>query len=179
LITASLLDRVSGMVALLLLAFLAALFGNVYQQFSRWQSLIWIALLLVLPVYYLFLKWFFPVFLAVFWKSSGMSVLLQILAMMSVVMVFLALHIDDHFADYIFLYILSVIASAIPLTLGGIGAREAVFVFVPPLINSPVDPDTALTVSLLYFLISALTSLTGALIKLPHVQVKRKDPMKY
>ncbi|MFP4090754.1 MAG: lysylphosphatidylglycerol synthase transmembrane domain-containing protein [Cyclobacteriaceae bacterium] len=179
LITASLLDRVSGLVAMLMLALLFAYFSNIYHQLTDWQWLIWTGLVLALPAYYLLLRWFFPVFLPIFFQSSWMSLLLQLLAMGSVYMILLALHIDDYYADYLLLYILSVIASMMPLTLGGVGAREAVFVFVPPLIDSPVNQDTALTVSLLFFLISALTSLSGALIRLPEVHVNRNDTASY
>ena len=61
--------------------------------------------------------------------------------------------------DYLFLFLASSIASAIPITLGGIGARELAFVFGSELLG--VNQEIAVALSLLFYTTSLISSFPG------------------
>jgi len=53
----------------------------------------------------------------------------------------------------------------LPFTIGGVGARELVFLLGAQWLQT--NKDTAVAFSLLFFLITAISSLAGAVMKLP------------
>ncbi|MEP0712640.1 MAG: lysylphosphatidylglycerol synthase domain-containing protein, partial [Algoriphagus sp.] len=57
---------------------------------------------------------------------------------------------------------LSSIVAVLPLTIGGVGARELVFVYAHT--YAGIDEATAVAFSLIFFLITAMVSLTGSMI---------------
>lgn len=168
-ISASLLDRISGVVALGFLMLITAYFSNIFTFLQSWQWLVWAGVILAFPLYYLLLKYVFPIYLKIFHSSNIYSLIVQLLQLFSVIMILKALHINSLYAEYCTLFMLSTFAAMLPLTIGGIGAREAIFVYLPPLIGSSISEDSAVTLSLLFFLISAGSSLLGALIQLEDV----------
>ncbi|WKN31863.1 lysylphosphatidylglycerol synthase transmembrane domain-containing protein [Porifericola rhodea] len=175
LITASLLDRISGVVALGVLMFFSVYFSNIYEYLEAWRWLIWAGILLAYPLYYILLRYFFKSFLPIFNSSNIYSILVQTIQLGSVIMILLALHVDTLFAEYSALFMLSTFAAMLPLTIGGIGAREAVFVYLPPLIGSSISEDTSVTLSLLFFLITVVSSLGGAFIKAEQPQFDKTE----
>lgn len=158
--SALLLDRVNGLAALVFLAFLggcwipASVLG-----FPTW----WIALpglLLLYPVYFFFLTRFFSRFSAIFLPSNLYSLGVQLLQLLCMGALLLALKVEDQLFYYGIIFLISSMVAVLPLTIGGIGAREIVF-----LIGAEVfmlQQDAAVAVSVLFFLITALVSLSGA-----------------
>lgn len=59
------------------------------------------------------------------------------------------------------LFLISSLVSIIPFTVGGIGAREMAFVIGANLIGS--KPEVCVALSLIFYFISAVVSLSGAL----------------
>jgi uncharacterized membrane protein YbhN (UPF0104 family) len=70
-----------------------------------------------------------------------------------------ALHIDLFYWDYLTLFMLSSVAAIIPLTIGGIGSREMVFLFGAQFLQ--IDKTAAVAFALLFFMVSAASSLIG------------------
>lgn len=64
---------------------------------------------------------------------------------------------------YQLMLLLSSIVTVLPLTIEGIGTRELVFVYSHAVVG--IDEAAAVAFSLIFFLISALVSLVGSLIK--------------
>ena len=62
-------------------------------------------------------------------------------------------------AAYLLLFLLSSIAAAIPFTIGGAGARELVFLFGANWFG--IDPNVAVSLSLIFYLITVLMSFSG------------------
>ena len=61
--------------------------------------------------------------------------------------------------NYLFLFFLSAIAGSVPITLGGVGAREVVFMWGALYLG--VDENSAVALSLLFYVASAITALPG------------------
>src|SRR5699024_8044109 len=89
---------------------------------------------------------------------------IQVLQLSSVFFLLQALHVEGSLLAYFLLFLLSSIAAVIPFTIGGAGARELVFVVGAPLLG--VISTHAVAISLLFFILTAIASFTGILIKI-------------
>lgn len=157
---AILLDRLSGLAALGVLALLllgfsayAALLG----QWSRWAA--WIAALAVWPIAWWVTKRFFGEFLAVFTPTMVWGLGVQLLQLLCAWAILAALGVDERIVDYLSLFLFSSVAAVLPITVGGVGIRELTFLYGLPLIHR--TPEEGITFSLLFFAVTALSSLTG------------------
>lgn len=157
LITASVLDRLNGLAVLGLLALILA----------SWlipESVLGVAPWLLLPVYgaglagaLWFLKRYFGGYYPVTGKTTSLSFGVQVLQLSAVLCLLAAFDTPRHVDAYMLLFLASSVAAAIPFTIGGAGARELVFVAGAPLLG--VIREEAVAVSLLFFLITVVSSL--------------------
>jgi uncharacterized protein (TIRG00374 family) len=74
-----------------------------------------------------------------------------------------SLGVTENILAYQLVFLLSSIVAVLPLTIGGVGARELVFVYAHA--YAGIDEAAAVAFSLLFFLISAAVSLVGAFVK--------------
>ncbi|WP_420155124.1 lysylphosphatidylglycerol synthase transmembrane domain-containing protein [Siphonobacter sp.] len=161
-----LLDRGSGMLAI---TFMIALLGGsstwLTSQFGLPYG--WLSGLALLVgaggwgVYRLFFRKFVPVFPAAFSLSLGV----QSTQVIVILLLLRSIGVTDHSLEYGLVFLVSSIASVLPLTVGGIGVRE--FVFLTAAEYLPIQSDQAVLASLLFFFINALSSSLGAFITLP------------
>jgi uncharacterized membrane protein YbhN (UPF0104 family) len=159
LISATLLDRISGLIALIFLVFIFSYFINlsILGEWINW--LISGLLLLTYPVYYVFYRLLFKRFSAVFIKSNIQSLGVQMSQVISALFIMWALDVHQYYFEYLFLFLLSSVVAVLPFTIGGVGARELVFIFGANYLM--IDMNTAVAFSLLFFLLTALSSFTG------------------
>ena len=75
----------------------------------------------------------------------------------------MALGISENILAYQLVFLLSSIVAVLPLTIGGVGARELVFIYAHT--YAGIQETAAVAFSLIFFLISALVSLSGSWIK--------------
>ena len=120
-------------------------------------------LVLTIPMFWLAQKFFFPDFLPSFWSASGWSFAGQIAQLICAWFILKSLGITENILAYQLVFLLSSIVAVIPLTIGGVGARELVFVYAHT--YAGIQETAAVAFSLIYFLISAAVSLVGAFIK--------------
>ncbi|RFM29434.1 lysylphosphatidylglycerol synthase transmembrane domain-containing protein [Deminuibacter soli] len=153
---AVLLDRISGVVGLGILA--AIYYYAIYQgqYYSTWLPI------LVVPgvaAYYLFVKWLFPSFIKGFWPTLWMGIAVQALQVLCAYAIMQALHLDAHYTAYIFIFLLSSIVAILPFTIGGLGARELVFVWGSK--QFLLNQSESVCISILFYLITVVVSLVG------------------
>lgn len=166
LISASLLDRLSGVVILFVMMCVFLLFSSL-QNSGRWFLIITItALLLAIPVHYLIIRIFFKTFLSKFRITTLQSVLVQAGQVACAFCLMRSVHIHGHEMDYLSLFMLSSVVAVLPFTIGGMGARELVFVYCAQWLF--IDKEAAVVFSMLFFIVSALSSLPG-LIFIPRI----------
>jgi uncharacterized membrane protein YbhN (UPF0104 family) len=155
---AVLLDRFSGLLALgLILA--------VYAVFTL-NNTTWIALLIAgaiaaVFILYFIIRRYFPEFIPGFWPTFFLGLGVQIMMVACIYAVMLALHIHEGQTGYVFIFLVAVVASVLPLTVGGgLGIRE--FVFYKGALYLGLNEHTAILVSLLFYFVTLVTSLFGA-----------------
>lgn len=152
------LDRLSGLLALFLLACLL-----LYAlQLSALEGYDWLALLLVpvsIGVFWMLGRRFFPYTLSIFWRSLSYSLGVQLAQLACVLSILMALSIEADQGAYLLVFLVSSIVSVLPLTLGGIGSREVTFYYGAEFLR--LQETRSIAISITFFLITALVSLMG------------------
>lgn len=167
LVQASLLDRLGGLVAIIFLLLVLILPVDLALPFASqipWEVLVGVAALLVVPVFWLMQKLLFKFFLPSFWKANGWSMAGQVAQLVCAWFILKSLGVTENFLAYQLVFLLSSIVAVLPLTIGGVGARELVFVYAHT--YAGIDEAIAVAFSLLFFLITAMVSLTGSMISI-------------
>ena len=163
LVAASLLDRISGLFALVFLALVMGIFLDL-SIFSKGISGILISLIIIsYPMYYIIVKYVFKSFLPSFHTSSIYSFGVQIFQLICAYFIFKSLGVSGLYLEYLTLFLVSSVVAVLPFTIGGVGARELVFIFGANYFM--IDKNTAVAFSILFFLITALSSFSGLFLK--------------
>jgi len=153
LIWSALLDRGSGLVALIVLT---VVYFNLYDNGYDWSAMSWpiipITLIGSFLVHHLFFKSWKPAFT----KTTVLSILVQVLQVVTIFFLTKAIGLDVKITEYIFIFLVSSFAYILPF----IGARELAFVYGAEYLG--LDNEISLTLSLLFYLVIAFNSLSGA-----------------
>lgn len=166
LLQAALLDRLGGLVAIVFLLFGLFLIVDVELEFlesSLWNSLMIGGLILTIPAFWLIQKFVFKDFLPSFWSANAWSFSGQVAQLVCAWFILMALGINEKIMAYQLVFLLSSIVAVLPLTIGGVGARELVFVYAYQ--YAGIEETAAVAFSLIFFLITAGVSLMGAFVK--------------
>ena len=164
LLNSVLLDRGNGLAVLLWLMFCLMSLLNLPWDFP--VPMFWLGVLGIIaipPGFYLVMLLFFKPFIGSIPSTTGFSFLNQILQLFSAYFILASLGVEQQFIPYLFVFLVSSTVSVLPLTIGGVGARELVFVFAHDYVG--IDQNVAVAFSLLFFLVTVLTSLSGLFVK--------------
>lgn len=159
LLSATFLDRVSGVAMLLMLALIMTSMSSVPQLFPYFRVVLICGALLAVPALYIFIKVFFQSFITPFWPTTVLSIVVQVGQVLAAFAILLALGIDQAFMDYLSLFMVSSIAFFLPISIGGAGAREVVFLYGARYLD--ISESLGVTFALLFFAATALSALTG------------------
>ncbi len=156
---ATLIDRVTGLVALTVITFSLFLTLPINIHYMCGGL---IAAGLTSLITRVVIKRFFPMFEKTFDHTILHSFLVQILQMGSAWCILLGL---SYLADPLLLltvFMVSSVMAVLPFTFGGAGAREFTFALAATfLAMEPTLRDTSIALGLLFYLITAITSLGG------------------
>ncbi len=163
------LDRLSGLLLISVYTCILALFIQ-NSFFADYKVLFGLAI----PCGFIFFwfintKFFRPV-LPVLWRSVGYSSLVQLVQLISIFFLLMALGITGNIIAYLFIFLISSIVSVVPLTIGGIGSREITFLYGATLLE--LNANSSVAVSLLFFLMTAIISLTGIVYHFKKIELK-------
>lgn len=166
LLQAVLLDRLGGLVAIVFLLFAFFLLVQVdvpWLESSWWNILMVLGLILTIPAFWLMQKLLFKDFLPSFISANAWSFAGQISQLLCAWFILRALGIQEQIMAYQLVFLLSSIVAVLPLTIGGVGARELVFIYAHT--YAGIEETAAVAFSMIFFLITAGTSLVGAFVK--------------
>ncbi|MCK9411208.1 MAG: flippase-like domain-containing protein [Prolixibacteraceae bacterium] len=153
---AMLVNRIAGLVAIgMITIVLYYISGDEFK--IGWIGWLGIPFLYLLYYYVLlfFLKSFAPIHAGLF----GWSMILQLMQLLSALFILNAFHQLDNISEYLFLFFFSAIATAVPITIGGFGARETVFLWGAQFLH--LDYELSIALSFMFYLMSAFSSLGG------------------
>ena len=162
LISATLMDRISGVSILLSISFfMLALILNRFETGNRllFFSLAVSGSISVIVAYYYFLKWFLPYFINGFNYTTWLSFLVQTGQVVAAYFLLLSIGVTGSYFDYLLLFMLSSLASVLPFTIGGVGAREFVFLYGYRYLL--IDKNVSIAFTSLFFVVLAVSALIG------------------
>ncbi len=110
-------------------------------------------------IYYFVMRRYFVDYSYNFFVTHGKALLVQSMQVVSVIILLYALNHEGKFAPYLFMFLLSSLVAIFPFTVGGLGARELVFVYGAQYFH--MDQHLAVIISLLFYCISAILSFSG------------------
>lgn len=161
LIKANLLDRLSGLAALVFLA--AILFC--FSSFSGLYASLWVLSLLtaflVYPVFITLHKKLFSSFATYLKQTTFLALVVQLIQLLSAFFIILSLPETVNMVDFMTLFLISSVVAVLPLTVGGVGAREVTFLYGLTLIGQ--SPAIGIAFSFIFFLITLVSSAIGLL----------------
>jgi uncharacterized membrane protein YbhN (UPF0104 family) len=149
-------DRLSGLWALGLIISMLVIFIP-YLGIPNWAP---IAIVIIgTAIYFLVMRRYFSDYSGNFLITHGKALLVQSMQVITVIILLYALNYEGKFSPYLFMFLVSSLVAIFPFTVGGLGARELVFVYGAQYLE--MDQHLAVVVSLLFYCLSALLSLTG------------------
>ena len=155
-ILATVFDRLSGLLALVLLWLFFALF--IPEKPIPSLYLLIISGFGILLFYGIVYRWF-NLFYQTLHATNLLAFGTQLSQVISAFLILKALGNEAHTFEYLFVFLLSSVVAVIPFTIGGIGAREVAFLYASNYLH--LDTSLSIALSLLFFFITALVSLTG------------------
>ncbi|NTV98524.1 MAG: flippase-like domain-containing protein [Chlorobiaceae bacterium] len=159
-------DRICGIVALTFLSIILLLPSSFAARFPGLVPYAWLELVLIYPLALLVNRLFYRQFLGVFALVTAESLLVQATQVISAFFILIALTHNGHIVDYLAIFLISTVATIIPITIGGAGTREVTFYYLLDSIHLETGAGVAL--SLIFFAISAVSSLAGILSRIRH-----------
>jgi uncharacterized membrane protein YbhN (UPF0104 family) len=155
---AVLLDRFSG---LLVLGLLLAIYSVWVLKNSLWIAAIVAGALLAVVALYIVIKYWLKDFIRSFLPTLLLGILVQVLQVVCAYLIMFSLGIPISQSEYIFLFLVSSVVAVLPLTIGGLGAREIVFLEGSKYFG--LIQENSVVISILFYLITLVTSAWGLL----------------
>lgn len=157
-VTITLLDRISGLIALGQLSVILLLWVPEFQQY--WFFVVPALLISFILGWGLF-RWAGGTLPKVWLLSSIQSIGVQGSQAIATLGLVLALGQGLHWADYLILFLISSLVAMIPITIGGAGARELTFLYGSQFLD--IHAEKAVAIGFLFYLISTSVSFFGIL----------------
>ena len=152
-----LVNRIAGLVAIGVITVILYFLSGLHLEYGKAA---WLGIPLVYILYLVVLKYFFKssynIHAGLFWWS----LLLQMMQFFSALFILFALNQFTDIYDYLFLFFISAIATALPITIGGIGAREMVFLVGAKTLS--LNNELCIALSLVFLCMTYIQSLWGA-----------------
>jgi len=155
-IKALLIDRISGLFAIIILIFAIFQLSSLNSQLNFYSSVLIVPFLFAA---YYFHKLVFTEFHDSFLKNLLLSLLIQLLQLFAFISILFALGIKDHIVDFSLLFFVSSVLSVLPVSVGGVGLRELTFLYGLEYLH--LNPATGVVAAFLFFIITLLSSLIG------------------
>jgi glycosyltransferase 2 family protein len=156
---ATLLDRVTGLIALVILAIILTWWLPLP---NRVHLMLALAIPLIIGISWFVIRRYFTMFRRTFAITNLQSLLVQGLQLISALCILTAIHQHQNQILLLTLFLVSSVMAVIPFTFGGAGAREFTFAITGSLLafDQPTA-DAAIALGLIFYLITAITSLAG------------------
>ncbi|WP_421716532.1 lysylphosphatidylglycerol synthase transmembrane domain-containing protein [Arcobacter arenosus] len=153
-----LLDRISGLIALLFLTGVLGLFSS-FTNYTYISYLTIAGVILIYPITILLYKYKFSEFLKSFQITNFQALLVQLFQVFCAYFIVLSFGGSTDIFDLLVIFLISSIVAVLPLTVGGIGARELTFIYLLQFLGK--EPTIGVALSVIFFLITALSSFIG------------------
>jgi uncharacterized membrane protein YbhN (UPF0104 family) len=155
-ITVTLVDRISGLIALGQLSVILLLWIPSLSEYRFWSIP---ALLVSFGIGWGIYRWAAGKISTVWIHNSFQSIGVQGSQAIATLGLVLALGQGIHWPDYLILFLVSSLVAMVPITIGGAGARELTFLYGAQFLN--IHAEKAVAIGFLFYLISTVVSFFG------------------
>ncbi|HHH51114.1 MAG TPA: flippase-like domain-containing protein [Campylobacterales bacterium] len=162
LITATLLDRLSGLIPLLFFTGLLFIGSDFYHKYIWLDWVAIVGVITIFPIFYLINIYFFKGYIEIFFKTTLLGSLVQLLQLVSAFFIVYAIGYNSNMIIFLTLFLISSVVAVLPISIGGVGVRELTFLYGLTLLE--IDADGGVAFSILFFLITAFSSFIGAIL---------------
>ncbi|TCD47634.1 lysylphosphatidylglycerol synthase transmembrane domain-containing protein [Chlorobium sp. N1] len=166
-------DRLTGIIALIFLALILLIPSSFAALMPTTVPYLWAGLAAVYPMAWLLNRFAYPQFLQLFAVTAWESIMVQATQAATAFFILQALSPDTHSIDYLAIFMFSTVATILPITIGGAGAREVTFYYM--LNHIQLDASLGIALSLVFFAVSAVSSLPGILLRIRHEAPAAKE----
>lgn len=159
-------DRICGIFALIFLSvatMMSSSFATKLPDAAPWA---WAIMAAAYPASWLVNRYAYRQFLGLFAVTAWESMLVQLAQMATAYFILQAMAVETNQLDFLAIFLISSVATILPITVGGAGAREATFLFLLGYLE--LETSTGVALSLIFFAISAISSLAGILTRIRH-----------
>lgn len=166
---AVLLDRLSGVAGL-------GILGGIYFYFVGNNPYNFIVAAAILPgifIFYFIVKKVFPSFVKSFTSTLMLGLAVQLLQVLCVYCIMASIGINDNKSIFIFIFLLSSVVAILPFTIGGLGAREVVFLWGSNYFFNGAHQEESVYISILFYLITVIVSLVGIIWVFKKIDLKQ------
>jgi len=157
LLSAVFFDRLSGLWALCLITAALVIFIPRLQIPNQVPIVV---VIIGSVVYYNIVRRYFSDYSKRFFRTHLKALGTQSMQVICAIFLLYALDFEGKFAPYLLMFLVSSLVAVVPFTVGGLGAREMVFVFGATYFQ--LDAHLAILISLLFYLTSALLAAFGS-----------------
>jgi glycosyltransferase 2 family protein len=150
------LDRFSGLWSI---ALILTIFIGLVPGLKSSLPTILIAFLFGTVIYYIVLKKFFAVYSKQFILTHSQAIIAQSLQMLCVAFILLSQPLNGNYIPYLFSFLISSVATIIPVSIGGFGLREYVMLHSSSYLH--MNTQVAVFLTLSFSFLSTILSLPG------------------
>ena len=154
--TAVLLDRFSGLLGL---GLILAVYSIIVIRDNFLIAIIITTTVLAVATLFLVNKYWLKDFFSSFWPTLLWGIAVQAMQVICAYLIMVTLGIPIQQTEYIFLFLVSSIVAVLPITIGGLGAREIVFLEGSKYFG--LVQEQSVIISILFYLITLFTSAAG------------------
>lgn len=155
--SAVLLDRFSGLLGNGLILAIYSIF--VIKNSTYIIGIVGAVLLAIVVFYFMVNRWLKD-FISSFFPTLLLGILVQASQVVCAYLIMAALGIPAQTSQYVFIFLVSSVVAVLPLTIGGLGAREVVFLEGSKYFGLGQEPSVI--ISLLFYLMTLITSSIGS-----------------
>jgi len=163
-------DRIAGVAALIVLALLCLPFTSLTSNYL-WVTLAGVPVTIIGFISLILI--FMPGLKNITGKLLIWSFVVQIFQMLAILMILTAFSIKAGQIEYLLIFLVSSVAAMLPISVGGIGIREIVFLKMSGYLL--LDQKIAVTISLTFYFITVLGSLSGLITALEKRKNKKSE----
>jgi uncharacterized membrane protein YbhN (UPF0104 family) len=154
---AVILDRFSGLLGL---GLILAVYGAIVLSDKLLVSVIIAGAVISVALLYFIIRRYLRDFIPSFGITLFWGVLVQASQVVCAYLIMAALGIPAHVTEYIFIFLVSSVVAVLPLTIGGLGLREVVFLEGSKYFG--LVQENSVVISIIFYLITLVTSSFGA-----------------
>jgi uncharacterized membrane protein YbhN (UPF0104 family) len=166
-----LMDRIAGVSALTVLASLSVIFTPLYDDFG-WIP--WAGTALALLGFVIIVRVFTPRLKKITAGLLGWSFGVQGLQVLCVLAILEGYAIHANLPEYLLIFLVSSLAAMLPVSVGGMGIRELVFLHFSSFFL--LDQEVAVTISFTFYLITLFASSWGLVPTLKRKKNRKTGP---